>query len=516
MRNKSWNNHIIIKTLVALLFPLILCILFCTIKGYSLFDIYIPSSDKNDCLLYYKMVEGIVEYGMPRGYFGYNESHALVGSLAAWSPILYFPWAIWGRIFGWSYISAILCNIFFFSVSLSLFVLLVRPAWQNLIAFLTILVLYSNISFYLLNVQPEILIASVLIVYIAFQFHIITGNKKNTDIIAMLVLAFILILARPYMVLLVGFPAYWLNKQCKKKSILLIPVAVALIGLLGYYYEMHFFASPYFKPLFDTDLIEKVLSFRFTEAFEMILRYTIIFFQELRLVLKSTYESGLSSGTSYSVWLVTIIAAFLLLLDKKNENKKIINIGYIIITVILFGAIIILYHSAYEGGRHLFVFSVVGCAIFSNNEWSRQSIVSYILLGLLFTILIVKGSFSPEDISIPVKNDHLKATIDYWESVFAEQQIDDSSRYGYEFTIDWVCLDSIQGEIIETRFEELYAVPKGMGINCCSHSYIMDNYDSLKSSFIAAPCGGDIDNICSLIGWDEIGRTKDVVIYFRE
>ena len=83
MLKKKENRILLLKGTVAFIFPFILCLLFCAIKKTSLFHIYLPSSLNNDSLFYYKVVEAIAKYGIPRGYFGYNESHALIGTLAA-------------------------------------------------------------------------------------------------------------------------------------------------------------------------------------------------------------------------------------------------------------------------------------------------------------------------------------------------------------------------------------------------------------------------------------------------
>ena len=45
------------------LLPIVCCVIYCGLQGYSLFDVYLPSSEWNDELFYYKQVEGILEYG---------------------------------------------------------------------------------------------------------------------------------------------------------------------------------------------------------------------------------------------------------------------------------------------------------------------------------------------------------------------------------------------------------------------------------------------------------------------
>lgn len=54
----------------------------CAKDGKSVTDIYLPASEWNDELIYYKQVEVAVNYGESIGYYGYNESHAEVSSFA--------------------------------------------------------------------------------------------------------------------------------------------------------------------------------------------------------------------------------------------------------------------------------------------------------------------------------------------------------------------------------------------------------------------------------------------------
>ena len=121
------NKFIIIQTIVFALLPLLLCIIHCAIKGHAIWDVYIPAGKWNDELLYYKQVEAIIKGGYPAGYYGYNESCAKMLSFGAWSPVLFFPWVIWGLLFGWGLTSPIYCNIFLLSVSLVAFILLAKP-----------------------------------------------------------------------------------------------------------------------------------------------------------------------------------------------------------------------------------------------------------------------------------------------------------------------------------------------------------------------------------------------------
>jgi len=70
------------KALLMAFIPLLVCAITCALQGYAIWDAYIPASDWNDELFYFKQVDGMVKYGFPYGYFGFNESHAEVLSFS--------------------------------------------------------------------------------------------------------------------------------------------------------------------------------------------------------------------------------------------------------------------------------------------------------------------------------------------------------------------------------------------------------------------------------------------------
>lgn len=78
--------------------PLLAVAIFCLRYHQDLFSYYLPNSLWNDEVIYFKTIEGIKEFGIPQGYFGYNESHARMGTFGAWSPVIYLFDAMWGGV----------------------------------------------------------------------------------------------------------------------------------------------------------------------------------------------------------------------------------------------------------------------------------------------------------------------------------------------------------------------------------------------------------------------------------
>ena len=75
-----------------------------------------------------------MQYGAPQGYFGFNESHAAVGTYAAWGPAVFLVYALPGLLlrgqnaFLW-------CNLLFVVLGWTFFARAARLGWKRQLAF---------------------------------------------------------------------------------------------------------------------------------------------------------------------------------------------------------------------------------------------------------------------------------------------------------------------------------------------------------------------------------------------
>ena len=87
----------IVIMLIWAITPIMFCFIICLKDGVLLDDVYLANSKWNDEVFYYKMIEAVVKYGKPLGYFGYNGSTANIGRFGPWSPILFIVYVIYGK-----------------------------------------------------------------------------------------------------------------------------------------------------------------------------------------------------------------------------------------------------------------------------------------------------------------------------------------------------------------------------------------------------------------------------------
>ena len=247
---------LLVKAVLMGILPILCCLVTCAAQGKTIGDVYLPNSEWNDELFYFKQVEGIVHYGYPQGYFGFNESHALKLSFAAWSPVLVFPWVVWGLLFGWNLLSPILCNILLLTAAMVLFVCLVKPSWRQLGVLTLLFCLYTHFVRYMLSAMPEIICMSLLILFYAIAVNYL-NREKTYKLVLLFLLGSVLTLMRPYMLLFLLLPVYFWVRKAGWKGLLGSLGVIAVVGA-GYAMTKRYLGAEYFTPLFFAGALGRV------------------------------------------------------------------------------------------------------------------------------------------------------------------------------------------------------------------------------------------------------------------
>ncbi len=254
---KEDRRATLLKALLLALVPVLCCVAYCAAQGRWIWEVYLPSSQWNDELFYYKQVEGILSHGYPQGYFGFNESHALKLSFAAWSPVLVFPWVIWGLLFGWNLASPVLCNIFLLSLACFLYVWLVRPSWRQLGMVALLFGLYNNFARYMLSGMPEAICFAMVILFYGAAVNYLR-RRKNYKLVVLFAMSCTMTLMRPYLILFLLLPCWlWILGSRRGRWLRVLGSAAILGATLGLYGAInHYLGAEYITPLFYTDWIQ--------------------------------------------------------------------------------------------------------------------------------------------------------------------------------------------------------------------------------------------------------------------
>ena len=527
-----------LKIVLMGLLPLAACLLYCARQGYGIGDVYLPGSEWNDELFYFKQVEAIVNYGFPQGYFGFNESHALKLSFAAWSPVLVFPWVIWGLLFGWNLMTPIWCNIFLLTLAMVIFVWLVRPTWKQLGILTLLFLLYTPFVRYMLSGMPEIICFSMLIVFYSI---VISYLRKNTGgkLALLFVLAGLMTLMRPYLLLFLVLPAVLWVMKSKWKGLIGSGVVVGVV--LGIYAMIkHYLGAEYFAPLFFTDWITAF----FDQGLFGGLRYfcSKLYWNGLDFVrhMKGGLLVGLASGAFF--WGYLAVAAVLIVqsvidfrkLRKKDmeaqrgaEEKNLLAL-FIVELHLAFSFVgmlfaLLLMYKLTEGSKHLLTFMAVGVFIISLMKTKFYKKPAFI--GLVFAYFYIFMARDPYDYQVPFAEDVRVTQVEQWQKIYAKNlEMTDENVPNYENAIIWVFSDTVKAtdgksetdgaaKTINTKWQLFYGLPEGFGISCCMPDFVKEHLEELQCRYLGTVAGGEIDERCAETGWAEIARDEDFVVY---
>ncbi len=544
------RTEMIIKGLAALLFPLILCVVYCAIQGKTIGDVFLPAGEWNDELFYFKQVEGMVKFGFPRGYFGFNESYAEVMSFAAWSPVLVFPWVIWGVIFGWGFMSPVICNIVLMCLTTCAFVLITKISYRQMVLLGAGMIFFVPFDRYMLSGMPEIICFCMVILFTAIAYSCLI-NEKIAKIVILFVMASVMTLMRPYLLLFMFLPAFILIK--KKKVLGGIITAVSFIVTLGLYAAIKkYFGAEYFTPLFSMNWLTDFLDYGPKQGFVNLCYRLFEMSKGFISHSKQGITDGLASGAffvTFSVMMIVFAVQFVIDLvkiikksrEKDSENKTsdkeedesdsekisgtpetvlyvngngetskkafndtnksykekkqyaifVLEAHYVFAMFGMLAALLLMYKLT-EGSKHLLTFIAAG--VFVLALLNNKTYIKNIVIALCFVYFFMIKANSAYDYQVPFADETVTAKTIEWESAFSEE-INVDKELGFDNVVIWNLYDKKDGKVEFMKWQRLYALPKGCGISCCNAEYVKDNLDSLKSKYIATLTDGEIDDL---------------------
>ena len=554
---KEDRRATLLKALLLALVPLLCCVAYCAAQGRWIWEVYLPSSQWNDELFYYKQVEGILSHGYPQGYFGFNESHALKLSFAAWSPVLVFPWVIWGLLFGWNLASPVLCNIFLLSLACFLYVWLVRPSWRQLGMVALLFGLYNNFARYMLSGMPEAICFAMVILFYGAAVNYLR-RRKNYKLVVLFAMSCTMTLMRPYLILFLLLPCWlWILGSRRGRWLRGLGSAAILGATLGLYGAInHYLGAEYITPLFYTDWIQAF----FRQGVLGGLRFT---FEKL-LTKGSEYmdyaKQGLrtvnTTGAVYAGYLLCLFALAVQCagdwaayrrsgkgLDRSSgkgldrhpgedldrhpgagDSPQGAAAGWAVARahlafcfLTMLPALLLMYKTI-EGSRHLLTF--MAALIFliplaEKGAWRRTACVAA-CLGAAFAYLYIYRAADPYDYQVAYMQEERRASLEEWERVFDESlALDREDVPNYRNVVIWVQNDVIEDAPVYTAWQLLYMLPEGFGINCCTAEYVTENFRSLRSRYLCVVPGGPVEEACRLMEYEEIAGNEHAVLYRR-
>ncbi len=524
-KNKKNYTFIIWAFLLATL-PFIMCIVRIMVSGSSFAELWPSGSVWNDEAFYFKQTEGIVKYGLPQGFFGYNESSAELLSFGAWVPLIHYPLALFGKIFGFGPLTPYFFNIAFLTLSLLTFGLLSKIDLGGMSSAYLALFVFIPLSRFMFSYMPEIMIISFCIILLGLYQSSLEKPHFAKDILMYLILTYLVIL-RPYLAVLFLLPVMSAFKRKGKRKFLFIILSIICSGiaLAAYSYISKKYTAPYFGDIY-VDWLGKMRTHGPKTVLIEIGNSLSDNFNLLGLRMSRSISELDPVGGYYMIFIVMsgllllsapIAFLFIRLQASEKEKKdfasyhKIFVYGLMFLgQLTVFFAILMLYNIE-DGYRHLIVFVVLDILLLLSDantfaSFKFLSVGICVVLSLFYFLL--KGD-DPANYKLPTLDvDAPERTEFNLSAETLKNEMPLSEGISWKNTVD-MCF------VGKSKLSVYYIIPEGFGINLCSPEYMDENLTSLKSGYIAVPTDSDISSKALDAGYQKIADVTDGFTIYR-
>lgn len=256
------NRKSVIISAAFLFLPAILFLVISLVQcGRSGGGLFLPMPKWNDEAAYYELIKTWLSTGMPKGYWGFEGGHAIVGTGSAWSPAILLPYAVFGEMFGWGYGSVAVANVVFLCIANALVLILCRPDRKGILFLLSVEILSAHILLYLNTIMSEVLRYALGMVLAAMLYRLLFMEEGEKDRVFRYVVVpvYIVLITQVYIFFAFAVPVYLFAVLRKKKwycKAIVSFVAMA-VEAGGSYYLLHLISSNY--NIYKTEMLLEAL-----------------------------------------------------------------------------------------------------------------------------------------------------------------------------------------------------------------------------------------------------------------
>lgn len=487
--------------------------IYCYVRDRRMFwNIFPPAGQWNDEVFYYKQIESMIKYGFPRGYFGYNESHAQMLTFGPWNLFLLLPYVIVGKVLGWNYFMPVLVNILMFASAIFIFAKVSGATVKERILIYCIYGAFGIIFRYILSGMVESIAFSICLVIISLVYKLERNfiNKKIQPVVwVILFLCFIATVMRPYFIILFSYPLYFSIVRKKREEIIGTSV-LAIMGMLVYFGVNKYLCAPYFTPIIDLSFIDVIReNGLLAGVYDIVSRFGNGM-RQIKGFLFNMIADGQSvlTGKIYLFFLLEMV--FLIFLFIKGIKTKqvrpaqairVITIGVFFAMLV---AVVIFYHAG-VGVRHLLICLIIGTIVLilgegENKKFSYTVVITMCIVGLLF-------EYDDNIKDIPYK------TIE-WNSVIAESE--EVLHKCIDIDLDVVDYwDNTVAYEPGVPYNDLYGMPAGVGIQFDFDDYLLDAGEPVSSRYLMVVPGGELSRCLTGLNAELLGSTERFEVFLN-
>ena len=151
--------------------------------------------------------------------------------------------------------------------------------------------------------------------------------------------------------------------------------------------------------------------------------------------------------------------------------------------------------------------------ISEENNKIKKGISIIVIVGVMcFALLCFEKMLEGPEYIVPYSEDARKEDLETLKEQL-ENNMELKDQVGYGNTVIWMYDDTVNGVWAPTDYNAFYMIPVGYGINCCLNSYVLSNWDSLKSGYIAVTVGSDTEKKCIENNYNKVGSSSTLVVY---
>lgn len=465
-----------------ILFPL-LAIMLCLLNGHGIWEVYLPAGWISDEVSYYKQIEGMLDYGMPQGFWGYYESTAKIGTFGPWSFLAFLPYAIPGFLFGWNFFMPILCNCLFLAGACAAYVWLAKPSTKEVLWMVVGGGVLPLISRYELSMMLEAYVTALLILLTGLIKSSLQ-HRSNKKSIAILICVFLLSIPRPYFVVLFFLPLFF-SENKKRIKWFLLSFVLLFLAVMVYIFVNEWFCADYVTSALAGD--------NMITGLRGLIKHALAQLQTVFYLLR---KGGAMYGYGYLLMLVVLISLFLsAYISYKEGGVSVILCLHLYMAgaiLAIFASILILY-DPYAGARHISQAALVGWwFIMACTVKTAKPRIFSIVAGIVVFLLYwpSRGILY----QIPFRNTVPDAEI---------LQTELAEVVSCEAGEPW--RNTLLFDRLSVDYNLVYYLPSFLGIQLMSEDFFEEKMpDSIKSAYLMTAEGSVSAEYVEDAGWNKI------------
>lgn len=480
MHGSKWIKWIYV--LFVLWIP-ILAAVWCFLQSHHILDIYLPTGWCSDEVSYYKQIEAILDWGMPKGYWGYNESFARVGTFGPWSPLSFLPYILVGGLIGWTFTTPVVCNLLFLVLANILYIKIGRPGIRQVFWMGAMEASLLWITRYAMSAMLEPYIIALEIVLTAFLKNRELKNRKLWIYITVLLLS----LTRPYFIVLYFLPC--IEKTAKRGGYITISIIMTALTAVQYFAMRYFFAAAY---------VSGGMSYA---GIKELIKASI---EQVKTCLYLLVSGGATYGYAYALMLgvMAVGAVFIFLLRKQKEEMAVVLYLEFFIFATL-GAIIVLY-DPWAGSRHIFQVGTLAVFYLASEEAFCKP--KFLMIAISIAAFLPYAAHAEYLFSIPYR-DEAGSKVEIGEEIGEAFVSEAGEAWDHTIAIN----------VSEVDYNYAYYLPSYLGVQIVWDYWLEKEAGNMRSRYLFTSLSDDMAGIYEESGWKVFYQNEgnDLCIYER-